>query len=526
MRDALEPTSADPSRALLIENSYATQTGSTQAIVGIPGFDWLYGAGSGGVAGDQVQWVGQFTKTTGTQMSVSVCSGQIHKRTYGALGFTDPTTVITTANLTSASLTLSSTARVYCVTFFNKLFVTDGINTPFLWDGTTNGGLTKLSNCPVIFGQPVVHYSKVVGIKAGEPDVIVWSEEADATTGYEAGGFNNAWSLPGSKGERINALAASNDYLGILRPRSTTTVLGAINADFNTSGTRASVSEMTGAGGAGATLVLDEGVVTVDSDGRPQFWAKGVGYTQDPPMWQDCANTIAPITHSGVQHIQVAVDENSNLIWIGIPTGGTSTLDKFLLFERTGGVPSFVGTVNAKSWTGAGRIGVWTDESSVPHIVTSFVGGVAFPTVFIHGNQSDGPWSWNIYGTEHEIPHTVTAAHMGNDIAEEKAFSEFEIEVMLDTRLSDVTFSFKTPNVINSNVNSTDFALDASLYDVALWDVATYFGASVNTRYRIGTNEWGRWLLPTIVHDELNERFALIRCQAIAFRSSRYPEIP
>src|SRR2546430_9136670 len=105
---------------------------------------------------------------------------------------------------------LSTTAAIDAVNFANKLIITDGINTPVAYDGTS---FTVLTNCPVLFGPPTVYYAKLFGITASDHHQLVWSEENDPTTGYTAGGFNNAWILGQTKQDAITRLLGTNAAL-------------------------------------------------------------------------------------------------------------------------------------------------------------------------------------------------------------------------------------------------------------------------------------------------------------------------
>ena len=97
--------------------------------------------------------------------------GKFYTYNWGTDVFTE---VVTAANFTTASITLSSTAKCYAVTMADKMVVTDGVNTPWMWDGTTGAsGLTKLTNCPVLYGRPTVYYAKLFGIKNTERSTMV-----------------------------------------------------------------------------------------------------------------------------------------------------------------------------------------------------------------------------------------------------------------------------------------------------------------------------------------------------------------
>jgi hypothetical protein len=180
------------------------------------------------------------------------------------------TTLVSAANLSGASITVSALAeRIYVVAFNQQLIVSDGVNTPWMWDGTTGGGLTKLTACPVLYGPPTVYYAKLFGIKKSDRKTIVWSEENDPTTGYEAGGFNNAWSLTQTDSNNLMRLVGANDGLYYFRQKSIGVIRGAVSADFRTTGTHDDLSTVTGAADAGAVAEGDSGLWFLSRAQRP-----------------------------------------------------------------------------------------------------------------------------------------------------------------------------------------------------------------------------------------------------------------
>src|SRR5262249_44009450 len=149
-------------------------------VVGRPGFQQ---SGSLLVTSGKVQGIAQYTKLDGTEKTVAFCAGRM---------FTFNWTTRAWVEVTLSGVTLSTTAHVYCVTFANARVISDGVTTPFTWDGTS---FVLLSNASVWYGQPTVYYAKVFAIQSSDRTSIEWSEENDPTTGYGSGGFNNVWQL-------------------------------------------------------------------------------------------------------------------------------------------------------------------------------------------------------------------------------------------------------------------------------------------------------------------------------------------
>lgn len=189
--------------------------------------------------GEVLEW---FT-AAGTAIRMVVSGGQIYTLSVLAV----PSLVVTTANLTTATITLNTSGPIFAVPFQGQVVISDGTNTPFMWDGTSGaGGLTKLTNAPVAFGPPTVYYAKLFFIKNSDRGTIVWSEENSANTGYEAGGFNNAWTLSQTGTRPLLAIAGTNEGLYYFRRDSIGIIRGAVTTTFSTTGTHDGVSGGTG----------------------------------------------------------------------------------------------------------------------------------------------------------------------------------------------------------------------------------------------------------------------------------------
>ena len=211
---------------------------------------------------------------------VAVVNGEIWENPESTLaGWTRR---ITSANLATASITLSTTADCYFAVLNGKLVVSDSTNVPFIWDGTAGGGLTSLTNAPVLYGQPVIYYGKLFGIKNTERTAIVWSEENDSTIGYEAGGYNNAWSLTQTSQDNLTCLAATNTGLYYFRATSIGLVTGAVTPDFSTTGVHDSVSAESGCLDPRGPLQAYGALWFFDNNYRPVVLRDGVVL----PIWK------------------------------------------------------------------------------------------------------------------------------------------------------------------------------------------------------------------------------------------------
>jgi len=188
------------------------------------------------------QYLGVYKARSGF-VNVGIFAGEIYTRSG-----TTWTLKVTTANFATAGVTLSPGALCGCTTYNDLLIVSDGTNIPFSWDGTSGaGGLTSLANVgAACYGQPVVYYAKLFFIKAGSRSTIIWSEENDPTTGYEAGGYTNAWTLNQSGAGALYALAATNDALYFFRAHGIGAIRGAVSPTFSSDGVHDGIASWEG----------------------------------------------------------------------------------------------------------------------------------------------------------------------------------------------------------------------------------------------------------------------------------------
>lgn len=239
-------------------------------------------------SGTLCQWIGVFRKRSGF-VTVSVQDGEIYTWASGTW-----TRRVTTANLTSGSVTLSASARVFAVTYNNTLVFNDGVNRPFTWDGTAGAsGLVSLTSAPSkCYGKPFVHYAKLGFIKdvaaaGADRSTFVWSEENAANTGYE-NGYSNVWTLNQNGQGALYAMVGTNSGLYYFRAESIGVIRGAITPQFTTDGVHDGVS-----GTVGTTcpdvLWYDRWLYFFDLQGKPFRFPEG-GIVD--PLWREMADVF------------------------------------------------------------------------------------------------------------------------------------------------------------------------------------------------------------------------------------------
>lgn len=225
-----------------------------------------------------LQFLGVLRRRSGF-LNVMIADGQIWSATIAGGPWS---LVVTTANFATATITISTAATIHAVTFNNQLVVNDGVNRPFTWDGSAGaGGLVSLTNAPAVcFGKPAVYYGKIFWIKdvaaaSADRSTLVWSEENAPNTGYEAGGYNNAWTLEQSGAGPLVAILGTNEALYYWRPTAIGRIGGAVTPDFRTAGTHDDVSRTVGTTSPGGVALGEAEIWFPDAKGWP--WMLPIG---------------------------------------------------------------------------------------------------------------------------------------------------------------------------------------------------------------------------------------------------------
>lgn len=512
MDDTADPVAARPQFAALARNAYLPPLSKGASYVGRPGTT-LAGAQQGSGSDRHWQFMGQLTKQDGTEYTVGVLEGEIYTYSWGGNAWTK---VVTTANLTTASITMSATARVHAVMFQNTLVLSDGVNVPFTWDGASGaGGLTELTNCPVLYGQPVVYYVKLFGIKSTERDTMVWSEEATPNTGYEAGGYTNAWTVPNPTNDRMVALAASNDALTVLWTRSATRITGAVSTDFQTAGTRSAVSSTIGTGSPSAALALDEGVVFVDQDGRPHVIPAGA--SQPQPLYEKCRTFLSTINRSALATALVVEDRATETLKIGYADAAESYPTKWLVFTRDGGTLLLSGVESGYTASVAGAV-----KNSAGRWVWMH-GGENDGYAYHHGTPEAGPWSDASAATTVPIQRELVTMALGSDPDIEKVFDTISVQGFAPSNQT-LQVSYATPAGLSMSQAMT-LAGSGDAYDAVVWDTGVFAEGSNDLRARVGILGRGRWLQVWVTQATTSEQFGIELVRVAGFEEAAEPAI-
>jgi hypothetical protein len=477
MCDTPEIAASDPSKAYYIQNCYPVPGGG--GLTGRPGFALVGGSD----AGTRGQGSTDFVKWDGTRYTVVIYSGEIYTVDWSSGSTGTLNRVVTTANLTTATITLNGTARVSMVPFNNVLVISDGVNVPFTWTGATGaGGLTLLTNCPVLYGPPTVYYGKLFGIKNAARQTFVWSEENDPTTGYEAGGFNNAWDFTQNDAEPLTRLLGTNEALYVFREDSVAVVSGAVDTEFTTTGTRAGVSEAVGTTAPWSVIYSRSTVFFMDRAGKPHMIRAG---GEAVPIWQDFRETIKTTILPSDLAKAVAVDfAPANLILFGYVVSGDTYPSRFLVYNFDGPDP-----IAAAIWKGYEFEFVsmaYATQLSVPRLFH------IHPTsgfVYIHGHTNTQTWD-DFKPSSVAIQHVVETMAMGGDIAGELYFDRVDWGLRADATAMTNVYSYTTNRGASSSQSP---------------------GSGAVAHKALGINAHARWIRVKVTHETIGEEFGLER---------------
>jgi hypothetical protein len=509
--DNEQPSAAKQNRARRLVNCYVQPGTAGQPVVGFPGFVGL-GAQLGTGGARTAQYIGQLRKLNGIVHTVAIVGGKFYTLNWGTRVWTE---VLTSVNLSGAGVTLSSTARVFGVEFASasdvSLVISDGVNTPWLWDGTTGAGITKLTNAPVFYGRPWVYYAKLMGIKASQRNTFVWSQESDPTTGYEAGGFNNAWNPLGAVA--FHAGCADNDGIYLFEERRTIRIEGAVDTAFQTSGTRSAVSENIGS--KSPALVTNDGIVFVDADARPHLIRGG----QMVPMWADCAQTVALSPRSALAAVTILDYRPADMVLVGLPEANQSVPTQFLAFRISGGGANFIGVRRGFSAQASAIVLNASNEPTWVH------GGESDGYLYEHGSPTGILWDDALATGTGPMSHEIVLPPIGADIRGDKLFDRLDAVMVADSEAV-VAIAYSTPRGRSDDSLVTLPIIGGMRWDIDNWDQANWGGTALEQRVAFGLNGFGRWIAPELRHSALGEQFGFAALALEAFAIGSDPTIP
>ena len=508
MYDQLDSAVARPNMARELTNCYLPPGKGGRMVLGRPGIAAL-GAQLGSMGVRTVQYLGQFTKLAGTRYTSAIVGGKFYTLDWGTSTWSE---AVNAATFSGASITVSTTARFHSAVLADKVIFSDGVNTPWMWDGTTNGGLTKLTSAPVLYGPMCVYYAKLFGIKKDERDTFVWCEEGDPTTGYEFGGYNNAWSPLGAG--QFHALASSNNALYAFESRRAIRITGAVDTDFTTSGTRSDLSERTGT--FGFPLVTDDGIVFVSADGAPYIVRGGLNN-----MWEDCQTATSAMAVGSLAKAILVEWPIIDAVLVGVPLEPNTVVSQWLVFRLSGEEPRYIGRWDL----GLNDMGsVVLNDSLVPAFLLS---GNADGYIYQMGQPTGLTWDDGFVAGTSMIPHTVTWHPLGVDVDTDRTFDRMTALLGGETSQTQITSSYQTTRGTSTGQTATVTGSSGALLGIGFTlGTSTFAGAQPERRVVFGLNGWGRWIAPTVRHEQVGKTFSLKAVTVEAYPWGTDPTLP
>lgn len=496
VRDHVDPTTAQPDLLKSARNMRPESPEIGGGWISRPGFEpATEGAALGDLSGRQHQGIVEFTRSTGDVYRVVVVYGHFYTYDWATATFTEQSL---------GGLVIDPDApHVFLVPFADYLVVSDGVNRPIAWNGTS---FTEMTACPVLAGQPWVYVAKLFGIDASDPLTFVWSEERDPFTGYDSGGYNNAWQLSQTDTNRLHVGIGLNDGMIILRARSGTTITGAVNQEFQSTATRDGLSETIGSTSPAAVVVAGRNVFFLDADKRPQLLSIDGGLRGSiqggaPPLWTDCREAIRSIPAAVSTNAIALYHQALDVVLFGVPGLGETVPSFFLQFDAITG--DYLGT-----WTGftATAVGIWTDLNGKPRMVHGSTDGIPY----IHGLPSGDVRDDGFAAGAVAIDHWLETGPIGYDTKLEKSFDRVDVSVRALTTLSGVFVSHRTSGSVYASQELT-FAGGQSVWGALIWGVGVWSTTSAEQHGDLGTAAWGRYTSVRLQHQVLGESFGAMR---------------
>jgi hypothetical protein len=520
MLDSISPTAKAAGKYLLGQNVYPLDPDIAEAIVGRPGVKQL-GAQLGAVANRRVQGIFQFTKSTGFEATVGVAGGKFYTYDWGLALWSE---VLTTGQLAAAGIVIDQYAQVAFANFGDRLVVSDGVHDLWDWNGTTGAGLRNLVNSEPMYGQIRVYYARIVGISAINRDTILWSETDDATTGYRAGGFNNAWAPTQNDPNRLEALLATNGVLYAFRAHSGLPLEGPPGPGFSTDNTRDSISDTFGTLSPFAAILHDVNAMVLDANLHPQFLRPGgAGFI---PIWRELRETTKRISKAppfAAKCITIFY-EPASLFLIAFPDSGANECNACLVYDAKGELPRAVAIWRGWEITSMAMV---KDGSGRP----VWIHGDSNGYVYQHGNPEDDNFLTDdalVTGTV-AIEHILEQQPQGYSTKTEKVFDRADFTVRPGIGPMTLNVSLATPNGASAEQQVVLGSASTGFDDIT-FDDGAFDGTGGNTTQEIhsdlGLDGFGRWGKLRIRHATLGEQFGLEAIRIASYVNDDDPEAP
>ncbi len=508
MRDSVDPSTAEPRKAQVLQNVYPQEAELGGGCVGRPGFDGLPATpsqlGSPGARRGQRSYT--FTTLAGVNHTVVFVGGELWEYNWGSDTFTDRST---------NQPTTSTTGEIYVTTFADELIVTDGVNQPWSWDGSGSGAGTFTTITGIgaaCFGPPAVYYAKLFFILEATRSDIVWSEENQINTGYNAGTFDNVWTLGQTDQKPLFCLKATNEALYYFREDSIGKISGRVTPEFRADGTREGVSENIGTSSPDSVIVDGLNIWFFDSNSRLYKIPPG---GEPEAHWKDMRELANDLPDAGRTNISATYYPQPRLLLFGVQESGASENSAVITVNRE--TEEYAGIWRGFPFTALDLVEADTGEDFLFHLTEDGY-------VYQHGNPGGTKWNDNFQDTPAPITHIIRGTPLAHNKRLELHFDRAHIIHRTPAPMTDIGFNLITPAGGLQSLPTYSITGGTSLWDQMIWDTDVWSVPSGESKVSIGVSARGRWCQPEISHAVTDEEFGFIGWDIEAYPMTEEPE--
>jgi hypothetical protein len=268
-------------------------------------------------SGDGIcQGIYNFQELDGTVHTLAFANADMYEYNWG-------TNQWAMTDLSTKGVSVSAAAKLSFANSRGKLIVTDGVNTPWMWDGATT--YTLLTEAPIA-NMVCVYYDRVFFFDATATNIkFEWSFPADPTDGYDADG--NSWEFVQTDAGPVRGMAPLNNTLVILKEDSGSFLRGNVEATFETDAVREGLSESEGTI-SGHTVVIFDGDVYFLSQNGPRRAIGGQSLeriNEDQNGNDRLADIWSTVDKTKWGGCHGFADTQNRLIWWFLPITGLSS---------------------------------------------------------------------------------------------------------------------------------------------------------------------------------------------------------
>lgn len=505
MLDSYAPTTKQPGKYRLGRNVYCEDAQTAAAIVGRPGVRQL----GANLNGGWVSAIADIYTPGGVLKTIAIAGGEIYTLAWGnGLGEVW-TRRVTVANLTTAGITLEIANPIAVTHTLQGPVISDGVNTPFLWDGSAGaGGLTLLVNAPVFFGPPAYGEGRLFGITASDRRTIVWSQVNAVQTGYTSGGYTNAWTLSQTDPDRLFAIRCYNGVVRVWRSASFLELSGDPANNFQTTNTKDNLDDTHGTESPFAIVDQASKTYYIANYARPYMYRSGAN--ESDPLWHGFEQTLKAEwnAQTALGTLRAVLHVSMGLLLMDLPNS-----HDVMVFDASGDTPvpialwDLVGSGTSRS---AMTVCTCPPTTSLLYQNKQFLligttGGDVYQLSDPREDASTAIWDDQLVSGTVAIAHSVETGALGDSVKRNKIFDRLDINTLCPTQ--------QTLNVTITTPSGTS----------ASQQVIVPTNGTEESHAALGLDDMGRWARAKIAHATVGEQFGITAASLTAFPTNDDP---